>query len=338
MTPAAELLAAAVAVAFGTPGDPLARLRAEGRLTHGESRALESGGIVAKVIETDDRSEVLSFAAVSVRTTSARVVAELRDIEGRHGEPWMLQSGRVGAPASPGDFAALTLDSGDVKDLSRGRVNDCDVRLPADAIRLFSRELDGLAPAARTARASVLFRDLLARYAAAYRERGAPALFEYANNDDPVRIESSLERLLLRSTLLRDLAPDVRDFVLGFPAGRSADADEYLYWAKEKFWLLDVVSLSQVAIVDRVTAVGRLTLAVSKQLYATHYYESSLGLTAFVESQPGTGWLFLVNRTRADVRRSGFTWVERLLLNHLVRRRLDARLEHLRAQLERGSP
>jgi hypothetical protein len=338
LTPAAALVAAAVAVAPGTADDPLARLWAEGRLTTGESRALERGAIVAKVIETDDRSEVLSFAAASVKTTSARVIARLRDLEGRRSEPWTRQSGRVGEPPSPGDFATLTLDAGDVKDLARGRVNDCDVRFSADAIRRFRQELDGSMPTARDARANGLFRELLAGYAAAYRESGGPALFEYANNGDPVRIADSLERLLQRSPLLRDLAPDVYAFVLRFPAGRPADAEEYLYWAKEKFWLLDVVSLSQVAIVDRRAAAGRLTLAVSKQLYATHYYESSLGLTAFVESQPGTGWLFLINRTRADIRRSGFTWVERLLLNHLVRRRLDARLDHLRAQLEGGSP
>lgn len=338
MTSAAVLLTAALTLAAGSPGEALTRLRAEGQLTDGESRALERGAVVAKTIETADRSEVLSFAVASLRTTPARVAAQLRDLEGRRGEPWTLQCGRVGEPVSPADFEPLSLDAGDVKDLSRCRVSDCDVRLPADAIARFRRELDATTPAARTARANALARELLAGYAAAYREHGAAALFEYANNDDPVRIADSVERLLERSTVLHDLAPDLHAFLREFPAHRPADAEEYLYWAKEKFWLLDVLSLNQVVIVDRAAAVGRLTLAVSKQLYATHYYESSLGLTAFVETQPGSGWLFLINRTRADIRRSGFTWVERLLLNHLVRRRLNARISHLRARLEQSSP
>ncbi len=337
-TAAAAVLLAAAFESASVPGDPLSRLRAEGRLTHGEWRALERGEVVAKVIETEDRSEILSFAAARVKATSERVVGELRDREGRAAEPWTLQSGSLGASPAAGDFGALTLDAGDVKDLSRCRVNDCDVRLPNDAILRLRQVLDGVAAGAREARASAAFRELLAGYAARYQERGDPALFEYDNNGDPVRIADSLDRLLLRATLLQQLAPELPAFLREFPAGRPADAEQRLYWAKERFWLLDVISLNQLVIASREKAGVRLTVAVSKQLYATHYYESSLGLTAFVESGPGAGWLFLVNRTRADIRRSGFTWVERLLLNHLVRRRLDARLKHLRARLERSTP
>ena len=334
---AAVLLAAALAAAR-VPGDPLARLRTEGRLTDGEWRALARGEVVAKMIDTEDRSEVFSIGATRVRATSERVVSELRDREGRASEPWTLQSGTVGELAAAGDFAGLSLPAGDARDLARGRVNDCEVRLPNDAIVRLSRELDGLAPGPREARASAAFRELLAGYAAAYQQRGNPALVQYDNNGDPVRIADSVERLLARSTLLSELAPDLAAFVRSFPVGRPADTEQRLHWARQKFWLLEVISLDQLFVARRESAGGQLTIAVSKQLYATHYYESSLGLTVFLESGPGSGWLFLVNRTRADIRRSGFTWVERLLLNHLVRRRLDARLKHLRAQLERTSP
>ncbi len=316
--------------------DPLSRLRAEGRLTPGESRSLERGEVVAKMLETDDRSEVLSFAAARVKATTERVAGALHEREGHTREPWTLQSGDVDEPASAGNFATLSLDPGDVKDLSRGRLNDCDVRLPNDAILSLRRELDGVAPAARQARADAAFRTLLAGYAAAYQQRGDPALVQYDNNGDPVRIADSLDRLLRRSALLQELAPDLPSFLRTFPAQRPADVAQRLYWMKEKFWLLNVVSLNQLVIARREGAGGRLTIAVSKQLYATHYYESSLGLTAFVEDGPGSGWLFLLNRTRADIRRSGFTWIERLLLNHLVRARLEARLKHFRTALERG--
>jgi hypothetical protein len=334
-SPAAVLLAVALGSA-GVPFGPLDRLRAEGRLTDGEWRALERGEVVAKTIETDDRSEVLSFAAPQVKASSARVAELLRDREGHADEPWTLQGGNVAEPAVPGDFAALALSPGDARDLSVCRPNDCDVRLPNDAILSLRQALDAAAPGSREARASVAFRELLLGCAARYQERGNAALFRYDNNGDPVRIADSLERLLTRSTLLQELAPDLAAFLRSFPAGRPVDAEQHLYWTKEKFWLLEVLSLDQLVMASRPS--GRLTIAVSKQLYATHYYESSLGLIAFVETREGAGWLFLVNRTRADIRRSGFTWVERLLLNHLVRRRLEARMKHLRVRLERGSP
>ena len=334
---AAMALALAAAATGAAASDPLDRLRAAGRLSEGEWRSLERGDVVAKVIDTEDRSEILSFAAARVRAKAERVAAELRDREGRAGEPWTLQSGAVGEPAAAADFAALALDPGDVKDLAHGRLNDCDVRLPNDAILSLRRELDGVPEAARQARATAAFRQLLAANAAAYQARGNPALLQYDNNGDPVRIADSLERVLQRSTLLQELAPDLFAFVRTFPAGRPPDVEQQVYWMKEKFWLLDVLSLDQLLLARRTLAQVPVTIVVSKQLYATHYYESSLGLTVFVESRPGDGWLFVVNRTRADIRRSGFSWVERLLIHHLVSRRLGARARHLRVRLERAA-
>ncbi|HXY38400.1 MAG TPA: hypothetical protein VEQ10_01950 [Vicinamibacteria bacterium] len=333
---ALALLALALAAPSSRADDePLVRLRSAGHLGEAEWRSVERGEVVAKVIDTEDRSEILSFAAARVKASAAVVAAELRDREGHAGEPWTLQSGAVGTPATVADFAALALDPGDVKDLSRGRVNDCDVRLPNDAILGLRRELDGVPEAARGARASAAFRQLLASYAAGYQSRGNPALFQYENNGDPVRIADSLEQVLRRSTPLWELAPDLFAFARTFPAGQPPDAEQQVYWMKEKFWLLDVLSLDQLMLVTRNQGGVPLTVVVSKQLYATHYYESSLGVTVFVESRPGDGWLFFVNRTRADIRRSGFSWVERLLVHHLVGRRLGARTRHLRARLER---
>ncbi len=331
----AALALAAFATSAAAASDPLPELRAAGRLSDGEWRSLERGFVVAKVIDTEDRSEILSFAAARVKATASQVAGALRDREGHPGEPWTLQSGAVTLPAGVADFAALQLDAGDVKDLARGRVNDCDVRLPNDAILSLRHELDGVPESTRQARATAAFRQLLAVYAAGYQTRGNPALFQYENNGDPVRIADSLDRVLQRSALLSDLAPDLFAFVRSFPAGRPPDAEQQIYWMKEKFWLLDVLSLNQLMLVTRTEAGVPLTVVVSKQLYATHYYESSLGLTAFVESRPGDGWLFFLNRTRADIRRSGFSWVERLLIHHLVGRRLSARTRHLRTLLER---
>jgi hypothetical protein len=42
-----------------------------------------------------------------------------------------------------------------------------------------------------------------------------------------------------------------------------------------------------------------------------------------------------INRTRADIRRNGFTWFERVLLKYLVHDRLQAQSKYLRQQLEK---
>jgi len=320
-----------------SPGpDPLPILWGVGRLTPAESRLLARGGAVVKTVETDDRSEILTFAAVKVSTTAARVLDRFRDVEGRRGEPWTRQIGRLANPPAAADFTGLTLDAGDAQFLASCRLHRCELRLPAEAIEKLPRDLAAAPPATRQDRASALFRELLARYTESYRARGNAALFYYENNDDPVGIPASLATLLARSQFLNALAPDLYAYLARYPEGKPADVEDLTYWVKERFWLRDVLSLNHITLSDRRTGAGRLVLVVSKQLYATRYYESSLGVAAYVEGPAGV-YLVLANRTRADIRPSGFTRVERMLLNYLVRRRLEARVASLQAQLRAPS-
>jgi len=315
--------------------DPVAFLRRAGGLSAADIGSLERGSIIAKVIDTGDRSEVLSLAVMRVKTTPERALQRFRDLEGRAGAPWVIQVGRLGASPSLSDFEAMTLDAGDVKHLGKCVVNNCEVRLPAEAIEQFRKEIDWSSES-RTARANALFRQMLAAYATSYLQRGNAALFRYDNNDDPVRIADSVQLLTHRFEVLRDTTPDLHSYLESFPQGRPEDTDDVFYWLKEKFWLVNVLSLSHATIADRTTPAGHLILVVSKQLYATHYFESSLGATIFIEGADGWGpHVIYLNRTRADIRRTGFTWFERVLLKYLVRDRLEAQSRYLRQQLER---
>lgn len=308
-------------------------LRDEGKLTEPELGTVDHGGIVAKVIDTSDRSEVLSLALMRVKTTPARVIERFRNVEDWRQDPFVLQVGRVGAEPSTSHLESLTLDPRDVKGLARCRVNDCNMRLSAEDIEQFRKAVDWSSPQSAE-RATAVFRDLLARYAASYLTQGNAALPKYDNNDDPVRIVDGLRPLIQRSRYLSDAAPDLHAYLEAFPKERPADAEDVLFWQKERFWLLNVVSLVHSTVVDRSTPGGRLVLVVSKQLYADHYYQASLNLTAYLESPGGDGYLVSLNRTRADIRPTGFSWFERLLVNRLVRRRLEAQFKYLRQELE----
>src|SRR5437899_8757886 len=100
-------LAADASLADGESGvlvrDPVAFLRAEIGLTATELGTLERGGDVARVIDTGDRREVLSFAVMRVRTTPARVLDRRRGLEGRRQPPWTHAIGRRGPVPAPAD-------------------------------------------------------------------------------------------------------------------------------------------------------------------------------------------------------------------------------------------
>jgi hypothetical protein len=314
--------------------DPVALVRAEANLSGGDLSSLERGGVIAKIVDTPDRSEVYAVAIARVNATPARAAQYLRDIDARRREPWVLQFGRLGTKPAAAEIEGLSLEPGEVKDLGRCRLSKCEVRLSAEAIERFRREGEWSGPS-QASRANALFRDVLLTLATSYLGHGNDALFEYVNNDDPARVGESLTKLLQRSVYLQEAAADVHDYVRTFPHGRPADAQDSVYWVREKFWLMNVMSMNHVTVVDRATANGHLVMAVTKQLYATHYYESSLAITAFVDVRDSAGpYIIFINRTRADIRRSGFTWLERVLLKHLVRGRVEAQMKHLRAQLQ----
>lgn len=107
-------------------------------------------------------------------------------------------------------------------------------------------------------------------------------------------------------------------------------------WAKERFWRKVLVSLHHVTIADRSGRTEERVFVVSKQPYASHYFEASVEVMLFVRC-PGDderGWLMFLSRARTDIRPSGFTWLERLLLKRLVRGRLQGQLRGMRERLE----
>ena len=316
----------------GSGSDPLFLMK-EGRLTESERRALDRGAIVTKVLDPQNPSEVLAFAALQVKTTPSLVLDRFRSGGQWRGDPFVLGTGMLSALPSVRDLEGLTLDAGDVKDLSKCRIHDCEVRLPAETIQLFRTAIDWTSPQ-HAADATELFRRTLASYSLSYLRQGNPALFEYANNDDPVRIGEGLKGLVLRSAFLREAEPDLYAYLEQFPNHRPRGAEDFVFWLKETFWRRDVLSLNHSTVMDHPTPSGRLIIAVARQLYATRYYETALNVTTYVETPGGASYLISLNRARADIRPSGFNWIERLLLNRLVRGRIETQSAYVKRSLE----
>jgi hypothetical protein len=313
--------------------DPLSFLRNELRFSPRDIASLDKGVAVARVVDSGDNSEILAGGAVRVRTTAAGVRKELEAFEGRRRPSDILQAGRLGLPPSPADLSGLTIDSGDLAALPRCKPYDCDLRLPTAAIQRFRAEVDWSSPP-HVAKATALWHEILAGLAAAYRGRGDGALFEYDNNDMPVKVGDSLARVLARSGYIAEAAPDLYRYLLRFPEERPARAEDYLYWIKEKFWIKTVASLNHVAIVSGEGACGAYVVGASKQIYANRYFESNVSVTTFAEGAP---YLVYVSRTRADIRASGFNFLERIVLRRLVEGRLESQLRGMRDHLE-GPP
>jgi hypothetical protein len=213
-------------------------------------------------------------------------------------------------------------------------VGKCDLRLPEEAIRTFERELDWSSPQAE-ARANRLFRAFLVERASAYLAHGHVGLQPYADRLDGVNLAAGMALILRRSIPGLDQAPEVREYLEKAPSGPSTVLDEHLAWHREHMYRKSVVSLEHVVVVRRDEPGRERILVISKKLYSSHYLEAAVEVTEFDRPRSGAeGRLVVAARSRTDIRRSGFNWLERILLRRLVKNRVESELDDLRQRIE----
>jgi hypothetical protein len=316
------------------PADLIPRLlESEAGLTASLWSALDAGRVVAKVLDTPDRSEVMTVAVVRVRATRQRFLECARDVHCLRQNEDVVDVGRLSPLPESADLKGLSVDARDVDYLRRCRFASCDVRLWQEAIARFRREMAWGAPS-HPERVEALFRQTLADYAAEYSKRGATALPAYDDNPFSVSIGGTLVDLLHRRFFTLDADPGFRA-ALASTAPPVGDADDFLYWYQERFWRKTLTALCHVTIRSAGDGASDIGFVLSRQIYASHYFDGAVELTLF-QAAAGSdrGLLVFLSRARIDIRPSGFTWLERVLINRLVRRRLEGQFRSMRDRLE----
>jgi hypothetical protein len=318
-SPSTEILTAPSAIgnAFAVTRDDLATV------TRGQP--------LVRVVPSEDLTEVVTIAGVSLRA-HADVVARCAATPGCLRERAESSCGRTGLLPDAAQFEGLSLDGRDLLELRSCRPGRCDLRLPEEAIR----ELAAEAPKPKDSPGKdVLFRRFLAGRARAYRELGHAGLSPYADRpegNDPAR---GLELILGRPLPGLESEGELRAYLLDGTRARPASViDEHLAWYREHVFRKSVVSLEHVVVARRVTPEEDRVLVVTKKIYATHYFEAAVEVAEFVRRRGETeGRLVVAVRSRTDVRRSGFHFIERLLLRRLVKGRIATELSASRRRL-----
>lgn len=272
-------------------------------LSAAEVSRLERGEVVARTLDVKNKREVATLGVVRIATSPQQYIERLSDIATFKRTPDVLQIGTFSGAPKPADVAALTIEDADLKHLRACRVDDCDLRLPAEAIELTHKQIDWRAPDA-SSKASQLVRQLLVDYVARYEQSGTKAAMEYADRAPRLNVGREFASLLGADTLTSTYAPRLRRHLLEYPTAPAEKITDFVYWSKELVRGRPVISITHVA-----TAAGLgdspVAYAVgSKQIYAMHYFDASLGLTLLVPDRaaasPATYVIYL-NRSRIDL-------------------------------------
>ena len=271
------------------------------RLDATQLAAVERGEPVAKVLESRDRRDVALFGIVTVPVTRDAYVRAARDFPASLRTPNRTQLGIFSTPAAERDVAAVTINSRDVAEMKDCKPGDCVVKLPATDMQRIREQMNWSAPPADLqAQLSAYARRRLVEYVTDYRTRGDSALAVYDDRGNlNVRSSEAFAAQLAESPYVYQNVPSLQRYLSGYPHDSLPGATEILFWSEDALpRLRPILSVTHLVLYTPPELPG-LTLVAAKQIYANHYFETALDLTAAVDRNPGI-YLLVLRRYRFD--------------------------------------
>lgn len=298
------------------PPSPRDLLRKVARFSDQEWAAVERGQAVARVLETDSR-EIAVVGAVRIAAPREGLIERYRDIAALERSSLVLRAATFSGTPKPEDLLAAPFEEYSL-DLRSCRPGDCRVRLSAEDIARFHREVDWNSPDWQARSASV-WRSVLAAHTVAYLARGRPALPHFMNKAEPVSVASELAGLLENFQFLAAYSPEFHRYIQDFGPQLPAGAQQLVYWTKEDFGVRPILRISH-QVVYRVDRPVAAALIATNQIYADHYLDASLGVTLAIDAgAAGKDEFYMIAVNRARTRSlSGF-------FRRLVRRTVQSR-------------
>ena len=294
--------------------------------------ALQRGETVVRIAPVQDKREVAVSGLVNLRASADDFLRSYRDSLTQKSNGAVLEIGSFGNAPAIADLQNLTLEVQDIEDLKECIVGNCEIKLSASMIERFRREVNWQAPE-YPQHATQLFRNMLLEYVRDYRARGDAALIQYNDKQNEIRLADEHQALTRVSGYLND--------VLAATQSARARSDlqlleDMIVWSKIKFGLKPVIAVNHIRIYKRDQALGPQVLVASKQIYANHYFNSSLALTAFVTvagAEP-TSYLVYENRSRADGLEGPFSKIKRGVVEKKALEGLKGILQHSKLTLD----
>jgi len=270
-----------------------------------EIAAVERGEPVAKLLPSNDPREVAVCGVIELPSDPESALKAFQ-LSMRLKAKSNLESGRFSNVPRVDDLGSLTLSDRDIADLKTCTVGDCKLKLSAVMIQRFQKTIDWNASDYRE-QANQLFRLMIVEYVAAYLQKGDAALIEYADQSAGLPLAREQNSLLANLLYINEAAPEFIRHLKAFPKS-SVPVERSLTWAKIDFGFKPVLIITDVFTYRSEVHGVPQVLVLSKQIYANHYFDASLSLTAAIGNQTQTkSHLLYVNHSRASALASIFS-------------------------------
>ncbi len=296
--------------------------------------AVDRGQAVARLLKFSSKTELAAAGVVRVRIPLEDVVDRFRKIEEFKRGKEVLSIGRFGSMPTTADLSGLRLDRRDLEDLKKCKIGACRVRLTAPMEEKLRRDVNWMAPDSLDIAVTV-YRAALVEHVLRYLSTGDSALGSYLDTEPPTDTAMEIRGLLVASPFIEEYLPEFRKIITEFPAALLPGSESSVYWSQEKFGLRPVTSVTHVILFR---PAPRAFVAASKQIYANHYFDASLGLTAFVSVEPESGlgetYIVYLNRSRTKLLGGWLGFVKRPIVEARLRKGMEEHLRAVKARLE----
>jgi hypothetical protein len=295
-------------------------------------RDLTQGRVAIHTLDTEDDREIAIAGAVRVAVSPQQYIAALRDIVDFKRHEAVVQIGVFGRPPQVSDMAGLTLDADHVSDLRDCRVLNCDLQLSRAAIsrmRALNPRSPDFAPAATR-----VMREILTELVTEYYQTGDAALMTYENDRPPLKVADEFRAMVAAPPALLREFPVLEQRLTRFPAGDAPGVEDLIYWSKEDIGPKVIISVTHLSILEVVGDGPVVFAAGSKQIYGSHYFDASLGMTLLLRDEhPGSTVLLYVNRSRVDALDGLLGGIKRTIVRSRGRSAMAETLMRLRTRL-----
>jgi len=321
---------------FGSVPAPEEFLRAQMKFSPGQVTGIQNGKASAKILPTSNPSDVFVCGAVYIHAKPAAYLQFMQDMTRRKTVAGYLGAGEFSAPPTVGDLDGLSLERDDIEDLKNCRPGDCELQLPEESMEAARAAIQWNSPDVAE-QVTILAKRGIVRLLKEYHQGGDRALRTYRDKGDPLPLAEQFRSLLSHVELFPQFLPDLNRYLLHYPNSRPEEAQDLFYWEKVNFGLKPTIRVNH-GIIYRTSGPGPVHVLAIKQLYATHYFQTTLDLSFCVPGSKVSGEDGFYLITVKGSRQAGLTGVKGGLIRKVAvtrtRESLERALNSIRENLE----
>ena len=321
------------------PNDGFRKLLIEQtRFADSDLAALDRGEVVIKLLPVNENREIGVFGIVHLRRTDDLSLTRFRNSLTQKHNKSIVAEGEFHTPPLATDIQLLRLGDGDLDDIRKCEIGDCDFKMSAAMLKRLQSGVNWTAPDARD-QANAVFRQALFEYVSEYSTRGNDVLIQLIDGKAPIRVADEQRILLDESLFIKEIAPELVKYLANYPGVQLTGVENLLNWSTVKFGFKPTISVTHTTAYEHRNAASSQYFVVNRQIYSSHYIDASVSISMLlnVSADGGTNtYLIFTDLSRSDSLTGPLGGVKRKMIGGQASDRVKDLLKTARIRLEAG--